>query len=178
MADKFRPCSRPGCNERGILPNGTAAYCPKHMRTKKMMDGCKRHGKDNPGRKWLDRELDKVEANGMRCPLCGCSVVFKGNRSKVGNVISLQHDNDGNMRLICVTCNVKHQTMGDSIYKHGPDKRRCNRCKEVLHRSRFGKFRNSERGREREHSYCRECNKARRRDYWKKISATNRTGER
>lgn len=64
---------------------------------------------------------------GMVCAPCGRTMEWTQAESS-SRCITLQHDNDGTLRLICQRCNSRHRDIGDSFYGIKVGWKRCAGC--------------------------------------------------
>jgi hypothetical protein len=111
-------------------------------------------GKKVPSRQELVDLFRKLIADGMKC-WCGKIMVWSGKRGQL-NVVSLQHDRSGEIRLLCMECNQRHRAFpGDSFYKAPVGHKFCPQCLRVLPPEMFYRIRRNGQLR----SYCRECKK-------------------
>ena len=111
-ADLRRLCrSGTGCAE--ILPIGRKpVLCDRHRRFLQMRTQAGSDGKAVPSPEWFEREAPPD----MVCPPCGVQMVWH-KQTDPRRVLTLQHDRSGRMRLICMSCNVRHASYpGDYFY--------------------------------------------------------------
>lgn len=77
-------------------------------------------GKAARSRKYIPslEELEHMLAYNpdMLCYTCGKKMVWHCSFSKLGDVMSLQHETDGTISFICHSCNAAHGPMGDKFY--------------------------------------------------------------
>lgn len=129
MSNSSAKCSRRECKE----PAFKTRYCVKHYRFHNMKSRACTSRKRSP----LMAELELLVPVDMVCPPCGRKMnwLYEDGRS---TVITLQHDRSGEVRMICMACNVRHsRNPGDSFYKLRPDQWRCAVCKKIKDRSEF-----------------------------------------
>ena len=164
-------CSRNGCNEHGINKangTGTTWYCEKHYRYHKMRSKAQRDGKVVPTWEECEKMLrpclnEHGELGG--CPCCGQQMQWRaGADKKIGPTISLQHNLDGTMCFICVSCNVGHgkSKMGDLYLDLEYDEKYCPDCDTVKSLYQFSKNISNSGG---VRGICRECDTNRSRKY-------------
>jgi hypothetical protein len=151
MKDKMVPgkCNK-ACGQPGTIMQGTNWLCDKHYRFQQMRISARRNGKTVPSWGKLERILPKD----MICVVCKCTMNW---RSKNGRktVITLQHDESGEHRLICLSCNDKHGSgPKDLIYSIPDDHKHCPKCRQIKHKSQFGESKRSTSGCT---PNCREC---------------------
>jgi hypothetical protein len=113
-------------------PRVRLSYCEKHLRFRQMRSDSQKRGKAIP----TPEQLETLVPIDMRCPICVRPMHWNGvPRSQV---ISIQHDRNGDFRLICFSCNRKHADMpGDSFYDVPKGSRYCYACKAVKPESDF-----------------------------------------
>lgn len=89
-------------------------YSIMHRRFNQMRGSAKSSGKYVP-------EISELRALAkrlfkMECPCCLQAMTWRRVKG-ISNVITLQHDRSGSIRLICFRCNVRHGSLpGDSFY--------------------------------------------------------------
>ncbi len=120
IARKCRRCELDACSlERGTL-------CPKHHRFAKMRKHSKEGGKTVPSLEEL--EVLAAALVEMKCPVCSRVMSWIASGSWPTKV-TIQHDRDGTIRLLCHACNCRHHHFADdSFYALGPDRKRCRLC--------------------------------------------------
>jgi hypothetical protein len=165
-------CGRNGCNEHGINKangNGTTLYCEKHYRFYRMRTDARRSSKVVPTWEQLDEMLleclnEHGELGG--CPSCGQQMQWKaGADKKIGPTISLQHNLDGTMCFICLSCNVGHgrSRAGDRyLEKTLVGFKYCGDCDTVRPLEQFRRDRRTGTG---FGSFCRDCSNKRRKKH-------------
>lgn len=128
-----KKCSR--CDNGIILNSGAYSLCEKHLVFFHMRKNASKTRKYTPSYEELDLLLEK---QGVVCYLCKTEMAWRSNNNrKVG--ISLQHDNNGEIRFLCNSCNVRHGRggLGDKIYELGMAVKICTFCKIIKPRSDF-----------------------------------------
>lgn len=134
MADNSK-CSRQGCADLAVRHLGNARYCVRHYRFATMRARARRDGKSVPS----PAELERLLPLNMVCAPCGRTMNWLSNDGR-STVISLQHDRDGALRLICRACNTRHaHHPGDSFYELRAGERRCSSCRTVKPETDFYK---------------------------------------
>lgn len=124
-------CKRIGC--RGIAFK--RGYCVMHHRLNNMRSRAISSRKYSP----KFAELEALVPPGMKCQPCGRAMIWYAG-TVVSNLITLQHDRSGTIRLICQGCNSGHAWVeGDRFYEIGPGKRQCGLCKAIKPVSEFVK---------------------------------------
>jgi hypothetical protein len=112
------------------------------------------NGKVVPALSQLYDLLDKLD--GMKCPACERPMNWWLTEGS-STVITLQHDRDGTIRLICKGCNSRHHLHpGDSYYQMPRGHKRCPTCETVKPLSEFYFIKT----RGQPSSRCRSCEKA------------------
>ena len=87
----------------------------------------KADGKAVPALAWLEANVPE----GMVCPCCHRTMNWL-RKDGGSTCITLQHDRDGTMRLICFGCNSRHSHMpGDSFYQLPSGTKKCHYCGEI-----------------------------------------------
>jgi len=116
------------CTVRGCVePKFKFKYCLMHYRFSNMKSRACASRKYSPAMK----ELEKLVPLGMICPSCDRSMVWSTG-TVTSNLITLQHDRNGTVRLICMACNSRHSRFeGDEFYDLPKDSKRCHLCKVV-----------------------------------------------
>lgn len=142
-----RTCSR--CAATAIRVQGRQWLCARHYRFGQMRATAKRRAKSVPTHSMLESL-----ARNMTCIGCGREMVWLGSIDQ-SRVVSLQHDRDGTLRLLCRGCNTRHATHpGDTFYTLPRGYLRCSDCASLLAESAFARDRSRPRGRR---SYCKKC---------------------
>lgn len=143
----------PLCEQDAVRKVGRGLACLLHYRIKHMRYTARQAGKSVPTIKELESLFASLD--GMKCPHCrGQMRLHSGGGPATGDVVSLQHDRSGAVRLLCLSCNAKHALYeGDSFYglPVNPDAKACTRCREI---KPIGSFRLQ---RKRVRSLCRQC---------------------
>lgn len=104
-----------------------------------------KRGKTMPSMKNMWAMLENCSY--MDCPSCGRHMHWNRNEGHAAT-ITIQHDNDGQMRLMCLGCNGRHSTLGDKFYGMvpgvdvppgdiSPDDKWCSRCRNVKSKAAF-----------------------------------------
>lgn len=96
-----------------------------------------------------------LESSNMLCHGCGQQMVWFA-KENTRRVMSLQHNKDGTLELICRSCNTRHSFCPeDSYYTCDPNLQFCRRCKQWKPLVNFGHKTSKINKRE---SYCYQCN--------------------
>jgi len=138
-ATRAKPANCSKCGDPGFRFRGERWLCSIHNRMDTMRTAARSAGKYVPTEDELTTLFRDLTARGMKCETCGVVMPLHGDRRAT---VSLQHDRSGRLRLICMTCNSRHDDLpGDSFYDLPPDSWRCSRCEQVLPLARFYKGR-------------------------------------
>ena len=173
--------SKLGCNALAKPTHRRTPLCPKHHRFGMMREIAKAARKRVPSYEELESLLAQLKD--LKCPVCNRVMVWFKHESD-RTVITLQHNRDGSIALICFSCNSRHRDNGDALYQIGPDQKRCSRCKRVLPLSGFTSDRTSGVWANRK-CVCKTCANAYRREWaaknrhkiraWNKAAAKRRS---
>lgn len=145
-------CAR--CLDASVIKQGRQWLCPRHYRFGQMRANAKRYGKLTPSHEWLE---ENIPAD-MICRRCSRQMNWR-QKDGAATVVCLQHNRDGTMEIICLSCNTRHgQMRGDEFYDLPPDSKRCPGCGQVKLLSAFctdraGKWKSKK-------SNCRSCSKS------------------
>jgi hypothetical protein len=131
-------CAR--CHREGVVKHyrSMSWLCSRHSRFVQMRAQSKTSGKYIPSHDELEGLAEALV--GFKCPTCGRVMNWLRSEAGVGTstVVTLQHDRDGCVRLICSRCNTRHAAFpGDSFYEVAVGYKRCPRCKNVLLEQEF-----------------------------------------
>lgn len=147
------------CNSAAVIRQGRIDLCAKHYRFQTMRTRARRDGKTVPSY----NDLDDLIPAGMTCQCCKRGMNWRQSEG-ASTVITLQHDRDGALRLICLGCNTRHSVHeGDSFYVIPADMKFCPDCRMNLPIGSFSIDRSRPIGRK---SYCRPCS-AKRNANWR-----------
>ncbi len=131
-------CAKKGCNEIGQYRCGKySLYCVKHYRFCHMRSKAKRYKKFCPT--W--DTLEKLIPYNMICPTCDKDMIWHTSLGVRKDVISLQHNHNGNIILICHSCNVSHgnSKLGDNYFNIPKNHKYCPKCDKILNKIKFHK---------------------------------------
>lgn len=141
---------------RCILPAvilGSRVLCAMHYRFDGMRQSAKRDGKYVPTESEL---LELLNSCKLSCPVCKRAMNWR-MIDGTETVITLQHNRDGTLAFLCMSCNSRHQAYpADDFFKVGPDRKRCSGpCKRVRPLSDFA----TDNGRRwaNKKTICKEC---------------------
>lgn len=124
------------CDRDATYIDKQRRYCDIHYRFNQMRNGAWKYKKYVP----TTQELESLIPEEMKCPECNVVMVWRrGIYDKgVNNQITLQHWRNGEVSLICLSCNARHASMEGDSYKDMPkDHKFCPRCKTIQHESNF-----------------------------------------
>lgn len=145
MADNCSWCSEPFHKRQGRI-----GLCAMHYRISNMRGRARRDGKFVPTKEQIEALVPK----NMECPACHRTMTWL----RVGGAsqqISLQHDRDGQLRLLCLGCNTRHSVhKGDSFYDIPPGHKFCAQCGCNKPLEQFSIDRSRPIGRK---AYCKPC---------------------
>lgn len=130
--------------------------CSRHYRISQMRSEAKKRGKRIPSYDNLEAMIDDLGPE-MICIGCDRKMLWFRRSGDPSRTISLQHNRDGTMSLICVSCNTRHHSYpGDSFYDRDKSLRRCGKCEKELPLDNF--YPSKGRGHWRDRvSFCKSC---------------------
>ncbi len=161
MSDRYSTKICAKCSEPGFRFRGDRWLCIIHHRIDCMKTAARTKGKAEPTAEQLEAMFATVAANGMKCPHCGEIMVMHGKPRS--SVVSLQHNRDGSVQLLCMLCNSRHDDMpGDTFYSIPITHKRCPQCKAVFPRSEFWRLKH------RLQTKCKECKRTENNAWWDK----------
>ena len=100
------------------------------------------------------QEIEAMVPSPFVCGGCGRDMTWLRG-PEPSRQVTLQHDRDGTLRLLCLGCNTRHSVHpGDSFYAIPAGHKRCPDCASVLPLTSFAVDRSRPIGRK---SYCRDC---------------------
>jgi hypothetical protein len=147
-----KTCSKIGCSETAAKAVGLSYYCWYHLKSRNMRHRAKARGKKVPSYDEVDKMFSELVD--MKCPICKRTMVLHRSLGATPSVVSLQHDNDGMIRLICHSCNAAHARIGDIIYQIPKEHKQCGQCRTIKPITCFSKARRTRDG---HNSKCRQC---------------------
>ncbi|MDR0474545.1 MAG: hypothetical protein LBH43_12845 [Treponema sp.] len=156
----FPVCSK--CENGAVIKQGHQWLYEKHYRFGSMRTKAKRDKKTVP----TFEKLESILPDDVKCPSCKRKMNWR-QKDGVSMVITLQHNRDGSIQLLCLSCNTRHaKRQGDSFYNENPETEKlCPKCGTVKPLNCFTTD-NSKRWKNKK-SLCKECaNKAH--DKWLK----------
>jgi len=101
------------------------------IRIRQMRKNAAKFGKVVPSKEDMLVLFSECIQSGFKCPACSrvMNWFFKDGRS---TVVTLQHDRDGTIRLLCKGCNSAHaRHQGDSFYDIPKGHKLCRICKAI-----------------------------------------------
>lgn len=152
MSDNPSSCA--WCARPSHIRQGRNMLCAMHYRIATMRANATRRGKFAPTR----HQLEALIPDPFVCSCCQREMTWlRLNGASVQ--ATLQHDRNGDVRIICLACNTRHaQHPGDSFYNVPPGHKRCPDCDANKPLNDFPVDRSRPIGRK---SYCRPCCAAR-----------------
>ncbi len=161
-------CSKKGCNKTGEIKGSQGTfYCFQCNRFNKMINQAKQGNKYTPSLK----ELKTMLPINLICPICSKKMIWCTKLGRLGDVISLQHNHDGSIVLICHSCNSAHgqSHLGDKYFNLKENEKYCPKCKEILS---IDKFSNTKCKKDGHNGICKKCDKKKRKIYYHKNKTT------
>jgi hypothetical protein len=122
-------CSR--CGEPATIFQDDTNYCDLHYRYRQMRHGAQRGEKAIPSFELLDQLFQELRLESWKCPACKrtMNLLMKDGHA---SMVTLQHDRGGAIRLICFSCNSRHQHHpGDTYYELPEGHKRCHVCEKI-----------------------------------------------
>lgn len=142
-----------GCPKCNPSLDQELPLCVMHGRMKQMRSDARSHRKAVPAESYLERLLKESLKNGFLCPHCKSEMGWKLKDAGRATV-TLQHDREGGLRLLCLRCNVRHSFHeGDRFYEDDGSSKLCGGCNLTLPLHKFGKIKSKNRPKPR----CKEC---------------------
>jgi len=123
------------CNSIGYKKQGQLYLCKKHYRFQRMRVMEKYNGKEVPSYKYLE------SLNYKNCYKCKVKMNWLAKDGRK-TMITLQHDRDGTIRFLCMSCNGRHANFKDdkSFYQDNPNKKLCHECGKIKSLKFFHKY--------------------------------------
>ena len=127
-------CSDKSCEQDGVKTisngRGIVSYCWMHHRIRQMRAKARKKGKYAPSTKHLEHMFSNIED--MICPCCGKDMIMHSDLGPMSDVVSLQHNADETLVLICFSCNSAHgQKPGDLYYQIPDGYKHCSNCGDI-----------------------------------------------
>ena len=146
---------KPCCTNDGFRLGRSGLKCELHHRISRMRRGCTQRNLHAPSEQELESLFNTLDK--MRCPVCGDKMQLMPEGRK--GLVTIQHDRDGNVRLLCLACNVRHSDYpADTFYEKHQSEKWCNHCRQFRPLSRFNCDIHHKNGKR---SWCKDCdNKA------------------
>ena len=113
----FYKCYYGGCILKGTkkLSGYPRKFCIKHCRFHRMIDESKKRKKKVPTLWELNSMFRRLK--NFECEACCITMRWTRKESQT-KVITLQHDRNGELRFVCMSCNSKHRFYeGDTYYQ-------------------------------------------------------------
>ena len=98
-------CAYRLCHRIGEYREGSSYYCLRCRRNRQMRTSAKYKSGQHISRETIDKLFDEIESFGFACPVCQKQMVIGCDIKRAGNVVTLQHWEDGSLGLICLSCN-------------------------------------------------------------------------
>lgn len=139
--------------------------CQKHYRFQQMRMTASKRGLYSP----TNAELEAALSANLQCPCCGVTMAWSRDKGS-GSTVSLQHDDDGGIRIICLSCNQHHKAAGDMLYELDDAEKPCTKCGQVKPLNKFHVT--IEKGRWKGvRASCKDCTRETNRNCMRKIRA-------
>lgn len=150
-------CSNRRCSRDGVKPVNTGRdtiyYCWVHHRIRQMRSKAHKKGKEVPAVERLEKLFKDHED--MFCRCCDKKMIMHSNMGSMSDVITLQHNADGTLILICFSCNSAHGQLPGDIYYHIPNGfKYCSKCDTI---KPFSEFYSHSATRDGFQNYCKQC---------------------
>lgn len=121
------------CTSLDTVKRAGQFLCLKHLRIKQMRDTARADGKYSPSRE----ELEGAFPESMACRDCGELMTYRRTESGL-RVATLQHYREGEIAVVCNSCNSRHQHHHADTYREFPKGQKfCPACKEVKEPSEY-----------------------------------------
>lgn len=176
----MKTCSKVSCSELAEHYFDKGEYCDKHYVWYRSKSTAKKDGKYVPTLSEFNILWEKLVSDNFCCPCPNCKkrMIIKSSKgSPRGNVVTLQHWNNGGIELICHSCNTGHgqSKLGDAWKDVPKGYKFCPQCETIKTIDNFSKCSCRFDGLRGE---CRLCNKNRSKDYRKNHKEKNRESQR
>lgn len=149
-------CSKKNCDSLAVHKTSVCvSYCPKHYRFRQMRGCAKNHKKDIPT--WDEYDiLLYIWCPTFHCPVCGTKLEWHTNINGLNKVVSLQHNDNGTIMLICQGCNAGHSNakLRDMFFEIKANEKYCPGCNDILSLDKFHKNKKKKKQRR---TYCKKC---------------------
>ena len=149
----MRICSKKTCNNIGrVNHTNKQSYCFKCYRFQEMRHASQGKGKYKPNLK----ELERILPLDMICPMCDKKMIWHTSLGIRKDVVTLQHNHNGDVILICYSCNAGHANsyLGDEYFNLNNNEKYCPRCNEILSKNKFSK---TKRNKDNLNNICKQC---------------------
>lgn len=133
-------CAAYGCSNKATrtVSNGArdVHYCSVHSKIRDMRGKARKRGKSVPS--VADLEILFKENNHLKCPCCSKQMAMRSDGAGTRDVVSLQHDSNGQVRLLCHSCNSSHgQKPSDMLYFIPETHKYCAKCGDIRLKHNF-----------------------------------------
>ena len=162
--DTGGPASCKWCEKPPHIRQGRIMLCDVHYRISSMRSAAKRHGKACPS----TGEIESLIPNPFVCIGCDREMHWLRGTGPVSQQATLQHDRNGEIKIICFGCNTRHASHPDDTFYEIPNGHKfCPDCREVKPQSNFSKDASRPIGLK---SYCKPCS-SKRHEKWRNKNA-------
>lgn len=142
------------CGDAAVKRHNRINRCPKHHRFAQMQRTALADKKYVPS----FYELERIVPADMKCGDCGETIHWIDDQNRTRGAV-LQHYRNGELGIVCHSCNVKHGHMPGDMYRDVPsDHKLCISCKTIKPISLFSRRR--EFGKDYPVSKCKPCSHA------------------
>lgn len=148
----YKPCHEPA-SRKSSNGSGEVWYCDLHHKIRSMRGKARKKGKYVPS-------VAEVEAlfrgnSSMICPSCRKHMSMTYSKGSEADAVSLQHNCNGTLDLICFSCNSSHGQKPRDVFYFIPDSHKyCGRCSDIKLKASFYPNRTT---RDRLQGYCKSC---------------------
>jgi hypothetical protein len=156
----MKPCNK--CGVKVLKRNRYGWVCDKHGRFIQMRFSSRYRNKKVP----TFEELEELSKS-LNCPKCQKEMVWRSPKGLNPDLVTIQHDRSGKVKLLCHGCNSKHSHLSDKVFYHLKlTEKYCNRCEKVKLKSEFWPARNTT---DKCQTYCIPCMKKINSEYSKNV---------
>ncbi len=133
-------CSKKECFGYGIYSLRGCVYCPKHFRFIRMRMHAQRRNKYQPSFQELEYLLIQC-GKFIKCSKCDKQMILNLSEGDLKDLITLQHNHDESIELICYSCNCSHanHTLKDDYFNIIKEHQYCSICQKTLFKTNFCK---------------------------------------
>ena len=169
----MKECSWKGCSEVSFIKVGSGAYCKFHYKCNSMM-ASSNNNPNYPSTTMgvMNKMLRECYDKGLKCPHCEKQMLLHSSEGSRKDVVSIQHNLDGSLQLLCLSCNTSHGNYrSDAIfYKMEEGRKNCTGCKEWLPFEMFSKNKCEASGLQ---TKCKKCESIRYKAYYERRKKKN-----